>query len=67
MDLAIKSFLAAHDLYTALDEARCDCTSPQQRERMHIEIMRAYLELQHKARIVAGLHQQDGLPFAARN
>ena len=67
MNLAIESFIAAHDHYTALEEARCDCTSPQQREHLHIEIMRAYLEVQRRARIVAGLSDHGEMHFASLN
>ena len=67
MNLAIESFIAAHDRYLALDEARCDCTSPQQRERLHIEIMRAYLEVQQQARVITGLSDKAGMHFASTN
>jgi len=37
----MNSFILAHDRYLALDLARTDCTSPAQREFMHIKILEA--------------------------
>ena len=57
-------FIEAHDRYLALDKARVDCTTPQQKELMHIEILRAYLEVQYRANKIAGLQYADGMDFA---
>ncbi len=64
MDAAIGKFIEAHQRYLALDEARTECTHPAQRERMHIAILRAYLELLVRARVIAGLQYADGMEFA---
>ena len=64
MNTAINSFIFAHDRYLALEAARTDCGSPQHRERMHIELMQAYLEVQYRARVIAGLQYADGMDFA---
>ncbi len=42
----MNGFILAHDRYLALDLARTECTSPAQREFMHIQILEAYLEVQ---------------------
>lgn len=57
-------FVEAHDRYLALDKARLDCTTPQQKELMHIELMKAYLEVQYRASEIAGLQYADGMCFA---
>ena len=64
MNTAINSFLFAHDRYVALEAVRTDCASPAHRERMHIELMKAYLEVQYRARVIAGLQYADGMDFA---
>ncbi|HZU23653.1 MAG TPA: hypothetical protein VE998_12545 [Terriglobales bacterium] len=64
MNAAIQKFVFAHDRYLALDEVRTECGSAVERERMHIEIMRAYLEVQYRARMIAGLQYADGMDFA---
>lgn len=46
----MNGFIQAHDRYLALDLARTECTSPAQREFMHILILEAYLEVQCHAR-----------------
>ncbi len=46
----MNGFIQAHDRYVALDLARTECTSPAQREYMHILILEAYLEVQCHAR-----------------
>jgi hypothetical protein len=38
--------------------------TPQLRELMHIELMRAYLEVQYRASQIAGLQYADGMDFA---
>ncbi len=67
MDTAILLFVAAHERYQSLDQVRTECTSPREREEMHIAILRAYLEVQHRARIIAGLQFADGIRFAEMN
>ncbi len=67
MDTAILQFVAAHERYQYLDQVRTQCTSPREREEMHIAILRAYLEVQHRARIIAGLQFADGISFAEMN
>ena len=57
-------FIEAHDRYLALDEARTDCRTPQEREVMYIEILRAYLEVQHRAARITGLQYAEGMFFA---
>jgi hypothetical protein len=61
---AIHQFIEAHDRYVALNDARSDFSSPHQRELFHIEIMKAYLEVQYRAQVVAGLQYADGMDFA---
>ena len=61
---ALNQFVEAHDRYLALDKVRVDCTNPQQRELMHIELMKAYLEVQYRASQIAGLQYADGMDFA---
>jgi hypothetical protein len=67
MTLAIQKFLDAHSRYEALDAIRFDCRGPRQREMVHIEILRAYLEVQYRARVIAGLQYADGMDFAETN
>lgn len=61
---AVHHFLEAHDRYLALDQARSDFGSPRERELYHIEIMKAYLEVQYRAQVIAGLQYADGMDFA---
>lgn len=63
----MNSFILAHDRYLALDLARTDCTSPAQREMMHIQILEAYLEVQCRARHIAGLQYADGNDYVDQN
>ncbi len=67
LNTAIHKFLFAHDRYLALDRARTDCCRPVERERMHIEILEAYLEVQFRARVITGLQYADGMDFADVN
>jgi hypothetical protein len=67
MHAAIQKFLYAHERYLALDDARTNCVRPGEREAMHIEILRAYLEVQYRARVIAGLQFADGMDFAEAN
>jgi len=60
----MNKFVEAHDRYLALDKARVDGIKPQQRELMHIELLRAYLEVQYRASQIAGLQYADGMDFA---
>lgn len=61
---AIHRFIEAHDRYLALNEARTGFSSAQQRELFHIEIMKAYLEVQYRAQVIAGLQYADGMDYA---
>ena len=67
MNTAIDKFLLAHARYEALDHVRNECYSPRQREQLHIDIMQAYLEVQYRARVIAGLQFADGMDFAEAN
>ncbi len=67
LDTAIRQFIDAHERYQALDQIRTECSSPHEREQMHIAILRAYLEVQYRARIIAGLQLADGISFAEMN
>ncbi len=60
-------FVLAHDRYLALDLARTECTSPAQREFMHIQILEAYLEVQFRARHIAGMQFADGNDYVDLN
>jgi hypothetical protein len=63
----MNGFIQAHDRYLALDLARTECTSPAQREFMHIKILEAYLEVQDRARRIAGLQFADGNAYVDQN
>ncbi|HEX9255204.1 MAG TPA: hypothetical protein VF938_06650 [Candidatus Angelobacter sp.] len=65
MNQAIEKFLLAHDRYLSLEKARTECIGPQEREMMYIEILKAYLEVQYRANVIAGLQYADGMDFAA--
>jgi hypothetical protein len=67
MERALNRFVFAHDRYLALRDAGPTCASPQEREMMHIEIMKAYLEVQYFARTITGLQFADGMDFAEVN
>ena len=64
---ALAKFLEAHDRYVALDQARTSCTLPSEREQMHIEILKAYLEVQYRAKMITGLQYADGNNYAEVN
>ena len=64
---AIESFLTAHEWYLALDNMRTYCLTPQQREKLHIEVMSAYLEVQQRAQLVAQLQLPEGRLFPPVN
>jgi len=64
MNSAVSRFLLAHDRYLELERHRTQCSRPAEREIMHIEIMKAYLEVQYRAKVIAGLQYADGMDFA---
>ncbi len=64
---AIEKFVLAHDRYLELDRVRTECTQPSEREHIHIEILKAYLEVQVRARVIAGLQYAEGMDFADVN
>lgn len=59
--------MEAHDRYIALDNARTQCTGPVEREQIYIALLKAYLEVQHHARQIAGLQFADGMDFSESN
>ena len=67
MHTAIQQFLDAHARYSSLDNVRTECSRPAERELMHIEILRAYLEVQMRAKLICGLQYADGMDFADVN
>jgi hypothetical protein len=67
LNTAIQNFVMAHDRYLELDRVRTECSRPSEREMVHIEILKAYLEVQVRARVVAGLQYADGMDFADAN
>ncbi len=60
----MNGFIQAHDRYLALELARTECTTPAQREFMHIQILEAYLEVQCQAR---RLQCFEGLAYMGQN
>ncbi len=67
MNSALRQFIEAHDRYIALELARTEVSRPEQREHLHIEILRAYLEVQMRAKLIAGIQYADGNDFAEMN
>lgn len=67
MLMELERFVLAHDRYLALDLARAECSTPEQREFMHIQILEAYLEVQHRARYIAGLQCANGKGYMEQN
>ena len=67
MDTAIERFIAAHERYLQLDQIRTDCRSPQEREFLHIAILKAYLDVQYHAMIITGMQAAEGMEFARAN
>ena len=67
MNRVVNKFVLAHDRYLELDRARTQCSTPQERESIHIAILTAYLEVQFHARQIAGLQYADGMDFADVN
>ncbi len=64
MSREMNGFIQAHDRYLALELARTECTTPAQREFMHIQILEAYLEVQCQAR---RLQFAEGHAYIAQN
>jgi hypothetical protein len=60
----MQKFVEAHDRYLALDMHRLDCRNPKERELLHIEILKAYLEVQCLATQITGEQYADGMDFA---
>ena len=67
MNSAMRKFVEAHDRYLALQSARIEVERPEQREHLHIEILRAYLEVQMRAKLIAGLQYANGNDYAEMN
>jgi hypothetical protein len=67
MDTVIERFISAHDRYQQLDKLRTNCHSPQEREYLYIEILRAYLDVQYQAMVITGMQTCDGMEFARCN
>ena len=67
MQTAIERFVTAHEHYLQLDRLRFGCRSPQEREFLHIEILKAYLDVQYHAMIITGLQAASGMEFARSN
>jgi len=62
--LLMHRFVEAHDRYLALDQVRTDCESAKQRELLHIELLKAYLEVQYFANAITGQQYADGMNYA---
>jgi hypothetical protein len=67
MNKVIRKFVEAHDRYLALDGVRTQCLSPMEREMIYIQLLKAYLEVQYRARQITGLQFADGMDFAEAN
>lgn len=67
MNSTHRQFIQAHDRYIALEEARTEVVRPEQREQLHIEILRAYLEVQLRATLITGMQHADGNDYAEMN
>ena len=67
METAIQRFITAHEHYLQLDQLRFDCRSPQEREFLYIQILRAYLDVQYHAMIITGMQTAEGMEFARAN
>jgi hypothetical protein len=65
--VVLNKFVEAHDRYLELDRIRVECQNAAQRESIHIAIMKAYLEVQYRAKQIAGLQFADGMDFAEVN
>lgn len=62
--LLVHRFVEAHDRYLALDLVRTDCRNAAERELMHIELLKAYLEVQFLANAITGAQYADGMDYA---
>jgi hypothetical protein len=62
--VVLNKFVEAHDRYLELDRIRIECQNAAQRESIHIAIMKAYLEVQYRAKQITGLQFADGMDFA---
>ncbi len=67
MNTIVSKFVEAHDRYLELDRIRTQCQSARERESVHIAILQAYLEVQFRARQIAGLQFAEGMDFAEAN
>ncbi len=67
MNTIVCKFVEAHDRYLELDRIRTQCQSAKERESVHIAILKAYLEVQFRARQIAGLQFAEGMDFAEAN
>ncbi len=67
MNTIVCKFVEAHDRYMELDRIRTECKSSMERESIHIAILQAYLEVQLRARQIAGLQFAEGMEFAEAN
>ena len=67
MNSALHKFLLAHERYVELDQIRTQCANPKEREFVHLEILTAYLEVQYRAKVIAGLQYADGMDYAEVN
>lgn len=62
--LLMHRFVEAHDRYLALEQVRTDCETATQRELLHIELLKAYLEVQYFANAITGQQYADGMNYA---
>lgn len=67
MNTIVNKFVEAHDRYLELDRIRTECKTASERESIHIAILQAYLEVQFRARQIAGLQFAEGMDFAEVN
>jgi len=67
MNTIVNKFVEAHDRYVELDRIRTECRNAKERESIHIALLQAYLEVQFRARQIAGLQYADGMDFAEVN
>ncbi len=67
MNKIVNKFVEAHDRYLELDRIRTQCKNAKERESIRIAVLQAYLEVQFRARQIAGLQFADGMHFAEVN
>ena len=67
LNTAVKQFELAHQRYLSIESSRTECTRPAEREQMYIALMQAYLEVQYRAKVIAGIQYADGMEFADAN